>query len=739
MKRIFRKHKRLVIILLLFISIGFAYLSTQLDILGNTLLKANTWDVHFENVQVSDGSVTSTDPVIDANRTSVTFSASLDKPGDFYEFTVDAVNGGTIDAMISTITDFNLTESQNKYLETSVTYEDGEEIKAKQQLLFGDTAVYKIKVSYKKDLSAEDLPEEVEEATFTYTVTYVQRDNTAIRRRAENTLYNVLKTEAESGGLAKKYTGAHQDSMDASKSTKDIYHWYADNDTDGTAITDKNNVLFAEKCWKLMRTTDTGGVKLLYNGLSPDSKCLDTRTISYDSSKFSDNASILTIGYKYNPNDYIYNTISKSNLSIYKSDSYMFGFADYRYFSDSISWDSSSNKYSLINSSSMNTTFDRANRVNMYTFGSDNSSTTSNTVKYITGYGSDNDQLAFLYYIELSNGQLLNDVVDVYTYGDSFVNNGDGTYTINSPSTFTTLDYFSIRSNLNGKFVCKNVTNNTCSLLMYVSGAYPTSFFYYDVNNNYKFANSFSYENNKYTLSDNSITSLDFFDNNISNYHYTCWNDSGECSKISYIYKYYNGALRYIELSNGKNIENVLDEMLYSNELLTADSNIKTIVETWYENNLSDYGEFLDDVIFCNDRSQSNFSNNGWNPNGGIISQEISFGNDNLYCTNVSDRYSVSNNLAHIKYKVGLITYPEMLLLNNNNARKLFGSSNTSSWTMSPQKEEFMHIISGNGGLNSYLNTKSTAYVRPAIGLKNNLYYSSGNGSKENPYIIDTN
>ena len=29
---------------------------------------------------------------------------------------------------------------------------------------------------------------------------------------------------------------------------------------------DNNNVLFANKCWKMIRTTDTGGVKLIYNG-----------------------------------------------------------------------------------------------------------------------------------------------------------------------------------------------------------------------------------------------------------------------------------------------------------------------------------------------------------------------------------------------------------------------------------------------------------------------------------------
>lgn len=81
------------------------------------------------------------------------------------------------------------------------------------------------------------------------------------------TLYAALKREVNKG-YAKKYIGEHQDSMDSSKSTEDIYHFYAEkNDsTKGEEIRNKFNVVFADQCWQMIRTTDTGGVKLLYNG-----------------------------------------------------------------------------------------------------------------------------------------------------------------------------------------------------------------------------------------------------------------------------------------------------------------------------------------------------------------------------------------------------------------------------------------------------------------------------------------
>ena len=101
--------------------------------------------------------------------------------------------------------------------------------------------------------------------------------NLTVNKYVDTSLYNVLKKEAETNGLAKEYTGNHQDSMDASKSTQKIYYYYGSNATNGRAILDKNNVLFAGQCWQMIRTTDTGGVKMIYNGEPVDNQCLSTR------------------------------------------------------------------------------------------------------------------------------------------------------------------------------------------------------------------------------------------------------------------------------------------------------------------------------------------------------------------------------------------------------------------------------------------------------------------------------
>ena len=77
------------------------------------------------------------------------------------------------------------------------------------------------------------------------------------------------------------------------------------------------------------------------------------------------------------------------------------------------------------------------------------------------------------------------------------------------------------------------------------------------------------------------------------------------------------------------------------------------------------YDEYLEDTIFCNDRSIRNLA--GWNPNGGktntwLCFKEYKVTND-LSCTNVTDMFSVSNEQAKLTYKVGLMSSPEMNIL----------------------------------------------------------------------------
>lgn len=114
-------------IAILTMSIGFAVMAQTLNINGNATVKGSLWSVAFDtnasNTTVTAGSVTDNKPAITA--TTVTFDATFDTFGQFYEFKVPVLNKGTYDAVLKSINMSSLTADQQKYLTYTVTYNNG--------------------------------------------------------------------------------------------------------------------------------------------------------------------------------------------------------------------------------------------------------------------------------------------------------------------------------------------------------------------------------------------------------------------------------------------------------------------------------------------------------------------------------------------------------------------------------------------------------------------------------------
>ena len=177
------KKNNIQLILLLLaavLGIGYAYINSDLNINGTAKIKNANWDVHWANVQIKSGSVTGenvvTAPTI-SNSTTVNFSVVLPTPGTYYEFTVDAVNGGSIDAMIDTI-DSKLNgvtiTTLPAYLEYTVTYGDGIELQPNHELKANTTETYKVKIKYRDDIELNQIPATDQTLSLSFTVTYRQ-------------------------------------------------------------------------------------------------------------------------------------------------------------------------------------------------------------------------------------------------------------------------------------------------------------------------------------------------------------------------------------------------------------------------------------------------------------------------------------------------------------------------------------------------------------------------------------
>ena len=182
-----QKRKKLIsylLIGLLALSLGYALLTTTLNITGLANVNSLKWDIRWINSRVTEGSVTDELPTIDSRGTSATYAVNLKFPGDFYEFIIDVKNNGGRDAMISTIenkiyeedgeTELELPE----YIHYSFTYTNGTTVAAKQKIAAGEKKQYKVRLEY--DANTEESPEEDIKGVAKIKVNYVQADNTAV-------------------------------------------------------------------------------------------------------------------------------------------------------------------------------------------------------------------------------------------------------------------------------------------------------------------------------------------------------------------------------------------------------------------------------------------------------------------------------------------------------------------------------------------------------------------------------
>ena len=173
----------------LFMSVGFALFAQTLNIQGNVQVEPAKWSVRWDSgsYQKSTGSVDILDGNLTANsgptltNTDVTFGAKLAKPGDFAEFTINAINDGTFDAQLTAITLTSLTAAQAKYLEYTVTY-NGVEYDASATGLSIDlpatgtnTVTVKVNVKYVQPENAAELPATQQTVSLSASFDYSQK------------------------------------------------------------------------------------------------------------------------------------------------------------------------------------------------------------------------------------------------------------------------------------------------------------------------------------------------------------------------------------------------------------------------------------------------------------------------------------------------------------------------------------------------------------------------------------
>ena len=208
---------------------------------------------------------------------------------------------------------------------------------------------------------------------------------------------------------------------------------------------------------------------------------------------------------------------------------------------------------------------------------------------------------------------------------------------------------------------------------------------------------------------------------------------------------------------------------MYEDSGLLISSDIKMELDEWYEENLlTEYASYLEDTIFCNDRTRIGGTTKvqimnalEYEPDFEMIAYDslarVLNSTPSLSCSNNADAFTVlsNNGNGNLTYPIGLLTMDEIWLSGIGrvalpSAYDGLADENNylytdffNWWSMTPYDVEYNSPsiwgvkFNGNfdyfdsGNLNAYTNLFG---VRPVVSLKPGLEFEYGNGTVSNPY-----
>jgi hypothetical protein len=233
----------------------------------------------------------------------------------------------------------------------------------------------------------------------------------------------------------------------------------------------------------------------------------------------------------------------------------------------------------------------------------------------------------------------------------------------------------------------------------------------------------------------------------VQTHHFFCPTEGQMvCDKVRYIVasaEYSNSPPSHdsVLLSNGVTPETLFDS---ANENL-KNSTIKTAIDTWYYRNLVDYTDMIEDTVYCNDRSIKNLA--GWSPTGYTNStlgywaywRNRSIFRPSLDCpANDSFTVDAANGNGALIYPVGLMSMDEALLTGHTSNPGYLYYDDSYMWTMTPAylSGSYAYLQSfGNGSGVGY--SQSTNHVRPVISIIPGAMITTGDGSADDPWVIE--
>ena len=186
--------------------------------------------------------------------------------------------------------------------------------------------------------------------------------------------------------------------------------------------------------------------------------------------------------------------------------------------------------------------------------------------------------------------------------------------------------------------------------------------------------------------------------------------------------------------------------MLFADDVNSTNSELKTIVDNWYKTNMISATNYLENAIFCANRTINDYG--GFNPNGGNLISNFLLNYTTLTCSNKLDQYTLKvsaggtanygNNA--LDYPVGLYNFKEVLLSSNGNKEGSFLTSNNSYYLINNvgiTSSGFLQpgFVNSRGLAISYV-TGEKMGIRPVVSLRTDIILTGGTGEADNPYTV---
>ena len=459
-----------------------------------------------------------------------------------------------------------------------------------------------------------------------------------------------------------------RDTVETNSNKQDVLYFT------GNDASSHGNVLFAGFCWQIVRTTDNGGVKLIYNGVAENNQCKTNRSAgkgvnssqTYVTTRKTNISSETVFGKSY---DYNLSTNTFTITEVLSGKS----------------WSNNSSEligtYSCLNGTSSCTT--------LYYIGHKQSETEASVAAYTIGNVSAYSQMGTSYY------NAYNDAASLagYMYNKTYLYQG-GTATTPTGTFANDVSWSGSRYVLSNDTT--NSLNSTHHYLCDDANCNKVRYYYIIWNSN-------STDYYFYILLENGKRIEDALKEMI-NYKTNPSDEDGNANVYSSAIKGYLDNWYKKNLA-GTNYEKYLDmTVVYCND-----------------QSVEDLGGW--------DRNGASMSN----LNGILKFKQYSYYN-NLNCSNETEKMSTKNLKAKLDYPISLISISESILMDTG--YRSAGDNYWTISPMSFYNSIADVRAISSAGVIGYGNSLYSLGVRGVITLKPEVMVTSGDGGYETPYVI---